>query len=60
MVSDHIDNAKQELESALQEDLLQRVRKMSPSDFEDLILRLLLAMGYGQADLIPENWIVFG
>ena len=32
----------------MQEDLLQRIRKMAPSDFEDLILRLLLAMGYGQ------------
>lgn len=45
---ERIDSAKQELESALQEDLLQRVRRMAPSDFEDLILRLLLAMGYGQ------------
>jgi restriction system protein len=45
---ERIDSAKQELESALQEDLLQRVRSMAPSDFEDLILRLLLAMGYGQ------------
>jgi restriction system protein len=45
---ERIDKAKQELESALQEDLLQRVRRMEPSDFEDLILRLLLAMRYGQ------------
>jgi restriction system protein len=45
---ERIDNARQEIETALQEDLLQRVRGMSPADFEDLILRLLLSMGYGQ------------
>ncbi|MDB5733950.1 MAG: restriction endonuclease [Alphaproteobacteria bacterium] len=45
---ERIDAAKQEIETALQEDLLQRVRAMAASDFEDSILRLLLAMGYGQ------------
>jgi restriction system protein len=45
---ERIDIAKQELESALQEDLLKRIRCMAPSDFEELILRLLLAMRYGQ------------
>jgi restriction system protein len=45
---ERIDAALQEITSALTEDLLNRLRQMSPSDFEDVVLRLLLAMGYGQ------------
>ena len=36
-----------ELESTLAEELLQRVRSGSPAFFEALVIRLLLAMGYG-------------
>ncbi len=39
--------AYQELESTLADELLQRVRSGSPAFFEALVIRLLLAMGYG-------------
>lgn len=45
---EQIDAATQAIEDALSDELLKRVRGMSPSDFEELVLRLLLAMGYGQ------------
>lgn len=45
---EQIDSAKQAIEDALSDELMQRVRKMTPADFEELVLRLLLAMGYGQ------------
>ena len=44
---ERIDAAVGELTDALTSDLLARVRMMDPTDFEDLIIRLLLAMGYG-------------
>jgi restriction system protein len=45
---ERIDAAQRELEAALRADLLERVRQMTPSDFEELVIRLLLAMGYGE------------
>lgn len=45
---ERIDAATRELEAALRIDLLDRTRQMTPAEFEGLILRLLLAMGYGQ------------
>lgn len=45
---ERIGQAVTELEAALQADLLDRVRRMTVVEFEGLILRLLLAMGYGQ------------
>lgn len=45
---ERIDAAMSEIEAALRSDLLDRVREMSPAEFEGLILQLLLAMGYGQ------------
>jgi restriction system protein len=45
---DRIDEARRELEAQLREELLDRVRQMDPGDFEDLIITLLLRMGYGQ------------
>ena len=45
---EQIDAAKRAIEDALSDELMQRVRKMTPTDFEELVLRLLLAMGYGQ------------
>ena len=45
---ERIDEAAKELQTALQSELLDRVRQMAPADFEGLIIRLLLAMGYGQ------------
>ncbi len=39
--------AYHELEATLAEELLQRVRSGSPAFFEALVIRLLLAMGYG-------------
>lgn len=45
---ERIEQARQELEANLKADLLDRVRQMDPSDFEELIIRLLVQMGYGQ------------
>jgi restriction system protein len=45
---ERIDKARQELEANLKADLLDRVRQMDPSDFEELIILLLVKMGYGQ------------
>lgn len=45
---ERIDQAMEEIEAALRDELLTRTRQMTPSEFEGLILRLLLAMGYGQ------------
>lgn len=45
---ERIGSAVVELEEALKAELLARVREMTPSDFEGLIIKLLLAMGYGQ------------
>ena len=45
---ERVDEAMSEIEAALRSDLLDRVRQMSPGEFEGLILQLLLAMGYGQ------------
>ena len=42
-----IDRATSLLSASLRNELLERVRQMSPAEFEGLILRLLLAMGYG-------------
>ncbi|MCX6402472.1 MAG: restriction endonuclease [Actinobacteria bacterium] len=42
-----IDNAINLLNSALAEDLLQRIREESPEFLERLVLKLLHAMGYG-------------
>jgi len=35
------------IKTALASDLLQRIRRMPPSFFEDILVKLLLAMGYG-------------
>lgn len=45
---EQIDRAVAEIDASLKSDLLDRIRGMNPSEFEGLILRLLLAMGYGQ------------
>jgi restriction system protein len=45
---ERIEAARHELEAGLKADLLDRVREMTPGDFEALIITLLLGMGYGQ------------
>jgi restriction system protein len=42
----------QDLQSSLAEDLLDAVKKMSPERFEQLVVELLVAMGYGGS--IPD------
>lgn len=44
---ERIDRTHRELTAALESDLLDRVREMSPAFFEALIIDLLIAMGYG-------------
>ena len=45
---DRIFQARQEIEANLKADLLDRVRQMDPTDFEQLIIDLLVEMRYGQ------------
>jgi restriction system protein len=45
--AERLDAAYEELREALADDLLQRVRSASPKSFERLVVRLLVAMGYG-------------
>ena len=40
-------NANRQLEAALADELLQRIRASTPAFFESLVVRLLVAMGYG-------------
>ncbi len=42
-------SAYKKINTALQTDILQRVRSVTPAFFEELIVELLLAMGYGGA-----------
>ena len=42
-----IHNAVHQMEEALISELLDRVKKISPSDFEKLVIKLLVKMGYG-------------
>lgn len=42
-----IHNAVHQMEEALISELLDRVKKISPSDFEKLVVELLVKMGYG-------------
>lgn len=44
---ERIEAARKELEKGLRAELLERVRGMSPADFEELIVQMLLRMGYG-------------
>jgi restriction system protein len=44
---DTLRNAQNQIEATLQQDLLERVRAASPAFFEHLVVRLLLAMGFG-------------
>jgi restriction system protein len=44
---ERIEAARKALEKGLREELLERVRAMTPADFEELIVQLLLRMGYG-------------
>lgn len=50
--------AHRELESALADDLLQRMRASTPAFFESLVVRLLVAMGYGGSVVDVEKAIV--
>lgn len=43
--------AYEELREALADDLLRRVRSGTPKSFEHLVIRLLLAMGYGKGHI---------
>ena len=45
---ERIERARAELDASLKADLLDRVREITPSEFEALIILLLVRMGYGQ------------
>lgn len=42
-----IEDAVQQLHASLSDDLLREISKISPYDFEHLVVRLLIKMGYG-------------
>lgn len=44
---ERIEMARKDLEKGLRAELLERVRAMTPGEFEELIIQLLLSMGYG-------------
>lgn len=44
---ERIEAARADMEKGLRAELLERVRAMTPADFEELIVQLLLKMGYG-------------
>lgn len=44
---EQIDRSHKELTAAVEADLLDRIRAVSPSQFEQIIIDLLVAMGYG-------------
>lgn len=45
---ERVEAARRELEASLKAEILDRVREMTPGDFEALIIFLLVRMGYGQ------------
>ena len=45
--TERLESAFEEMQSALKQDLLDLVRKMDPYAFEQLVVDLLVAMGYG-------------
>jgi restriction system protein len=53
-------NAGRQLEATLADDLLERIRANSPRFFESLIVRLLIAMGYGGSATEVEKALVGG
>jgi len=44
---EQIDLSVKQLQNQLAEDIIERVKKLSPEGFEQLVLRLLVGMGYG-------------
>ena len=42
-----LDNSFQAIQNSLANDILDAVKKMSPAAFEELVVKLLVAMGYG-------------
>jgi restriction system protein len=48
--TDQIERALQEIDAALREGLLARIRAASPVFFERLVVDLLVAMGYGEPE----------
>jgi len=44
---ENIYQSYESIKTALADELLQRIRRMPPSFFEDILVKLLLAMGYG-------------
>ena len=52
--------AHRQLQVSLADDLLQRVRSGSPAFFESLVVRLLVAMGYGGSSVTDINKALVG
>lgn len=46
-----LDYAMKQLDNSLADDLLDEVMKISPYDFEGLVVKLLIKMGYGSIDI---------
>ena len=54
---DLIDDAKGKLAAQLETELLEKIKQMSPTFFEELVAKLLLAMGYGgsESDILQHR-----
>jgi len=53
-------NAHRQMEVALADELLQRIRSGTPAFFESLVVRLLVGMGYGGSVTTVSNSLVGG
>jgi restriction system protein len=53
-------SAHRELELALADELMQRIRSGTPEFFESLVVRLLVAMGYGGGSITDVNKALVG
>jgi restriction system protein len=55
-----IRSAHRQLDAALADELLQRIRSGSPAFFESLVVRLLVAMGYGGGSVVDVDKALVG
>ncbi len=51
---EQIESAIMKLNSSLADDLMVEIKKISPYDFERLVVQLLIKMGYGSLNLNPD------
>lgn len=45
----------EEINASLADELMEEIMKLTPTDFEALVVKLLLKMGYGSGIYLPES-----